>query len=112
MIERRRYIRIPDRQKISYKVLPDRKAQGFITRDISQGGIRFFVHTFVPPESLLEVRITFERFLFSFEAIVRVVWVEKEPHSERYEIGVEFTNLPKNASKYLVDYITSVMSQK
>ncbi|MFC1514419.1 PilZ domain-containing protein [Candidatus Omnitrophota bacterium] len=112
MMERRRYIRIPERQKISYKVLPDRKAQGLLTRDISQGGIRFLVHTFIPPESLLEVRISFEQVLFSFESTVRVVWVERQPHSERYEVGVEFTNLPKKANQYLVDYITTIMGHK
>ena len=112
MLERRRYIRIPERQKISYKVLPDRKSQGFLTKDISQGGIRFLVHNFIPPESLLEVRISFDEVLFSFESIVRVVWIERQPHSERYEIGVEFTNLPKQANKYLVDYIISVTGQK
>ena len=112
MAERRRYIRIPERQKISYKILPERKVQGFLTKNISQGGIRFYIHDFIPPQSLLEVRLTFDKFLFSFEAIVRVVWVEKEAHSERYEIGVEFTKLPGEAGQYLVDYISSVVDQE
>ena len=110
MLERRRYVRIPENSQISYRILPDIKTKAFLTRDISQGGIRFFVHEFIPANSNLQIRLALEKISFSFEAFVKVIWTRKDAHSERYEIGVEFMNIPKKAADHLIDYIKSALS--
>lgn len=110
MIERRKFIRIPDNSQISYRVLPNMRTKGFVTKDISQGGIRFLVHEFIPVNSDLQIRLMLEKISFSFEAFVKVVWIRKEARSsERYEIGVEFINVPKESTDHLIDYIKSVL---
>jgi c-di-GMP-binding flagellar brake protein YcgR len=109
MIERRRFIRIPESSQISYEILSERKARDYLTRDISQGGIRFFVHEFIRRESILKIRLILAKTTFSFEALVKVVWIREDTLSERYEIGVEFIDIPSNATEHLIDYIRSVL---
>ena len=109
MSERRRFLRIPESSPISYEILPNAKTREFLTKDISQEGIRFFIHKPVPKYSLLRIKLTLEKMFFSFEAIVRVKWVKQEAHGQRYEIGVEFINIPEKAKEHLIDYIKSII---
>ena len=109
MKERRKFIRISDRSQISYRVLPSEQSKRLITKNISQSGIRFLVHDFIPKDKLLEISLNIEKIHFSFTAIVKTRWFSKEHGSERYEIGVEFVNIPQKAAGHLVDYIRLAM---
>lgn len=111
MQERREYTRIPEESEVTYKILRAPKLNMFLTKDISSGGICFFVQESVPQNSLLEIRLTLEKVPFSFKAIVRTKWIRKVAHSERYEVGVEFVNLPEEATKHLLRYINSVIKK-
>jgi len=110
MQERRKFIRVPDNSQISYEIMPRPKVGGFFTRDISQGGIRFFVHEFIPKNSLLKIRLTLKKISFSFEAVVKLVWVREDARADRYEVGVEFINIPKKAADNLISYIKNVLT--
>ncbi|MFA6610057.1 MAG: PilZ domain-containing protein [Candidatus Omnitrophota bacterium] len=103
MKERRRYARIPENSQISYEVVPDEKASGYITKDIGKGGLRFLVHNFIPVNSHIKIRVTFQKTSFNFEAIARLVWIKKLTHEPGYEVGVEFVDLSQKTSKYLND---------
>lgn len=111
MEERRRYVRVPEESDITYKVLSEPKINMFFTKDLSRGGIRFFIQEVVPQNTLLEIRLTLEKIPFSFRTIVRTKWIRKEAHSERYEVGAEFVNLPKDANEYLIRYIDSLIKK-
>lgn len=105
MKDRRRFVRISDSSQISYKVIPEEKSGEYIARDISQGGLRFFVHEFIPKGSLLKVRLTSNEKVFSFETMAKLVWIREVPRGEIYEVGVEFINLPENLVEYVINYI-------
>jgi c-di-GMP-binding flagellar brake protein YcgR len=109
MKERRKFVRISDNSLISYKVVSDAKFGDYFTKDISQSGIRFFTNEFVPKDSILVVRVTTKKMSFSFEALVRVVWIIEDTHKKRFEIGAEFTDIPEEAASHLVRYIKYVM---
>ena len=109
MLERRKFIRIPESSQISYEILSELKAGDYLTRDISQGGIRFFVHEFIRRDSILKIKLTLAKTTFYFEALAKVVWISEDTLSERYEVGVEFVDRPQNASEHLIDYIRSVL---
>ncbi|MFC1752689.1 PilZ domain-containing protein [Thermoproteota archaeon] len=111
MQERRRYVRIPQSSQISYRVLPNTGAKRFLTRDISEGGVRFFVHKFVPLGSLLEISITIGEVNFSLGTIAKSRWVSKEAFGERHEIGAEFIDLPKEARDRISGYISNALSE-
>ncbi|MDP3143512.1 MAG: PilZ domain-containing protein [Candidatus Omnitrophota bacterium] len=105
MQERRKFVRIWESSQISYQIMPNMKAGDYLTRDLSQGGLRFFVHEFIPLNTLLKIRINLEKKYFAIEAVVKIVWIKEIPMSERFEIGVEFVNIPAETSSLLIDYI-------
>jgi len=105
MEERRKFVRISESSQISYQLVQDKKAGDYLTRDISQGGLRFFVHEFIPVNSMLKIRVNLEKQLFAIEAVVKVAWVKEIPLSERFEIGVEFVNIPIDVTQSIIEYI-------
>ncbi|MBD3264793.1 MAG: hypothetical protein GF375_06800 [Candidatus Omnitrophica bacterium] len=112
--ERRRFVRVPLHARISYRVLPKTKVKRFLTRDISRGGVRFYVDEFIPKGNLLEVTLKLEGVSLIFEACVRVQWIAEQTRSERYEVGAEFVNIHHEAARYLMQYIENMVkdSQK
>ena len=105
MEERRKFIRIPESSQISYQILHNMKIGDYLTRDLGQGGLRFFVHEFIPRNTLLKIRLNLEKKFFSFEAAVKVAWIKEVVPAERFEVGVEFINLPYDTSSRLINYI-------
>ena len=113
MEERRKYTRIPEETQISYKVIPAGiKTSEFTTKDISQGGIRFLVHQFIPQGRRLKIRLNLYKTSVAIEALVRLVWIRKMPHSEPYEIGVEFVDLPPKGAERIVNFIKEFLNIK
>ena len=112
MKNRRKYTRIPESAQIFYKIIPGNKAVECATENISEGGIKFIAQELIPYGSHLRIRINFHKTLFSFEALVRRVWVSKVSHGEAYEIGAEFIDIPKDAVKYLQHYVESLNETK
>ena len=105
MQERRRYVRIPENSQISYEVIPSEKTKEHSTKDLSQGGIRFFLQEFIPRDTHLKIKLNLRKTLFNLEALVRIAWISQVPHTQNYEAGVEFLNIPPKAVEYLKDYI-------
>ena len=112
MDERRKYIRIPEKSEIHYNVIPTNKSGQYTTSDISQGGIRFLVHHFVPKDSHLKVKITFAATSVTIEALVKLVWIKELPYRGSYEIGVRFIDIPQRAVDHLLSYIKSFVNSK
>ena len=112
MKEKRKFVRIPENSQIYYKLVSEKNYQASLTKDISQGGIRFFIHEFIPKNSLLEIKIILGKILFTFEALVKVKWIDKEAHGERYEVGAEFVNILEEAKERLTDYINDILTRK
>jgi len=108
MKDQRKYVRIPESSQLFYQVILSDKVVECITKDISAGGIKFIAQEFIPHGSHLRIKVNFHKTSFSFEALVRWVWAREIPHSEEYEIGVEFIDIPQDAVKYLQQYIESL----
>ena len=107
MHERRKFVRIPKHLQVSYKVLHSKETKMFFTANISESGMRFFVRENIPKDTLLEIKLNLDDICFSFEAVVKVMWSKKETYSDRYEVGVEFVNIPKEAQAHLNNFINS-----
>ena len=110
MQERRQYIRIPESTEILYRRVPDTRSSGYLTKDISQSGIRFFIHEFIPVKSILKVRVRLKKNYYTFEALAKVQWIKEDITGNRFEIGVEFTEISTEAARCLVDYIQAFIS--
>jgi len=66
MQERRRYTRVPESLQIAYEIIPAEEIKEYLTKDISQGGIRFLTHEFIPKDSRLRLRISFPKTIIQF----------------------------------------------
>jgi len=110
--EHRRYVRIDEKAPITYTVIPYAKAKQYITSNISQGGMRFFVHDFIQKGSYLKIRPTFSRADVTIEALAELVWISKVPHSDRHEVGVKFVDIPSESADRLANYIRSFVNAR
>ncbi|MFA5271448.1 MAG: PilZ domain-containing protein [Candidatus Omnitrophota bacterium] len=109
MKERRRFVRIPESSEITYRIVSETRTEHFITQNISRGGVRFFVHEFIPQGTLLKIKLKLKKTCFSFEALAQVRWIEEDTFSERFEIGVQFIDISHNSTKYLLHYIDTLL---
>lgn len=100
-------MRVPARAQVSYKVIPGVEVKEHTAKDISQGGIKFLVHEPVPKGSTLKIRLIAPESSFTFEALVKVVWMKELPSYEggHYEVGVSFIDIPRDALERLVAFI-------
>ena len=95
MFERRKFARIPESAKITYEISNDPKAEHFLTKNISRGGVSFLAHEFIPKGTMLKIAFFWEK--FSYDGFAKVAWTRKDSDNDRYETGVEFMNPPKTA---------------
>lgn len=111
MQERRRYIRIPDKTEVSYKVVATKIPRDYMTRDISMGGIRFLAHNFIPKGSILNIKLKLSNPSSIFEALAKTVWVKEVPFSDQYEVGVQFIDIKSGDVSHLNGHIKIFLSQ-
>ena len=109
MREQRRFVRIPESTTVTYRLATAAKMSDFLIKDLSVGGIRFYVHEFIPKGSVLKIGMTIGKEHFTFEAMVRVVWIKDDSRSQRYEVGAEFIEMTAEASNYLLQYIKATL---
>lgn len=103
--ERRWHPRIPEEDKVTVTILaspdsPDLEGRTFFcsTRDISAGGLKFCVHSEVPVNARLEMRVEMRSPDDLFTHIGRVVWereLEEDGFFAHY-IGVQFIETKEN----------------
>ncbi len=103
MRERRRHSRNTLRLPVQYKrlkLLAD-TSKGALTRDISEGGIRFIGNEFITLSNRLVLTIMLPAPYRSIKAISKVAWIKKVPMGDQYEIGNQFLNLSEDDKKHL-----------
>ncbi|MDO8661898.1 MAG: PilZ domain-containing protein [Candidatus Omnitrophota bacterium] len=95
MLERRKFIRIPQSTKISYEIANNPRPKSLITRNISEAGISFLADEFIAVGSVLKIQFSLKE--FSYDGFAKVVWIMEDTRNERYEIGAQFMSLPRVA---------------
>jgi len=112
MINRRRHKRVMEYTSISYRLFSSQKLAHFLTRDISESGVRFLSYEFLTKNTLLELTLNLTKIPFSFQTQAVVKWIRKDSTGERYEVGAEFLNIPKKAHQILTDYIAVISAEQ
>lgn len=114
--ERRKFSRIEDNIFIFCKLKPDYRVIEWITKDISEMGLRFESDKFVPPLTFMEMEIYqpldyLKRKIVSIYVLANVVWVKEIREgsrckgSNRYIAGVKFTKISKHDRGIIVNYM-------
>lgn len=106
--EKRKFSRLNSRIPVQYKMMTEYKdaLQGSVTADIGEGGIRFVAYEFIPLSVKLKVEIFFPPLSNSISAVSRVAWIRKLSCADRYDVGLEFTDLPDSNRRLIASYIT------
>jgi c-di-GMP-binding flagellar brake protein YcgR len=102
--ERRRYFRVNTHLPVRYQLKGHPTKFGHtLSRDISEGGIRLLLNEFLPPktEVLLEMIVLGK----IVDPLARVVWSQRIPHSDDYQIGLEFSEIDEIEREKLREYI-------
>ena len=114
MQDKRIFKRLEFREPVKYQVvspvnLGDSRMEnfgGFLSCDLSEGGIRFRANDFLPLAAKLSVEIALgqDRIL---DLDGQVVWMQKLPHAEQFVFGLRFSDSAQNAGarRALQEYV-------
>ncbi len=87
--ERRNFNRIRLAQPVQCRLKDWEEQRGALSCDISEGGMRLNSTSFLPlhTEVLLKIQLSHEQVV---ECRSQVVWIQRIPFTERYQVGLEF----------------------
>lgn len=105
--ERRRFSRIDSSLPVKYRNLRMATVpMGSLTKDISEGGIRFNTNEFISLACRLVVEITLPTIQRPIKAISKVAWIRKMSSNDQYELGNQFLEISKEDKAVISDYIS------
>ena len=99
--ERRVHLRIQEKNSMAIKVLASPGAPSLVdkvffctSRDLSEGGAGFHIHTAMPVGADLELRMAVQDPTSAFKHAARVVWTKAIAAEQPYAVGVQFADTP------------------
>lgn len=111
IVERRRTQRIDSNLPVRYKNLRTTTSpMGSLTKDISEGGIRFKTTEFISLACRLVVEITIPTVQRPIKAISKVAWIRKASSGNQYELGNQFLEISKEDKAAITDYVSRLSS--
>ena len=113
MKERRRCLRKGLRIPVQYKSMKSSSdaTTGALTRDVSEGGMRFVGNDFISLSDRLVLNIVLPTPFRSIKAISKVAWIRKIPMGDQYEIGNQFLNLSSDDKKHLKTCLERILTK-
>lgn len=106
--ERRRFVRVPFDGPVRAEPLPPsvpNPVSHLLSADLSEGGARLSSSEFFPVESRVLLDLDLSDPANPVRVVGRVAWAEHLAHGERWQVGVEFTELTDDARWQLRDII-------
>jgi Tfp pilus assembly protein PilZ len=88
--ENRKYPRVSFKRAVKFKRITADSYCGELAQDLSEGGIRVRSNVFISVGEQVSLGIQLKDSDQVVEVIGRVKWVRFNPHSEMYQLGVEF----------------------
>ena len=106
--EKRSCPRINARLPVQFKDIqrPIETYTGSLTKDISEGGIRFASSEFLSIFTRLLVEVSVPSFSRAVKAISKVAWIQKIPRSSQYNVGLQFMDMTEEDKKHLTSFIS------
>jgi c-di-GMP-binding flagellar brake protein YcgR len=111
-VEKRKFPRIETHIPLKYHKLGDtagRSKAGVITRNLSEGGVRFKAAEFISMACRLVLEMDMPMFTKPIKAISKVAWIRKTPSGEDYEVGNQFLEMSKKDRGLVSEYINSLV---
>lgn len=111
MDERRKWVRVDCELPCRYDDAPHHavnqpeKLSSAITKDVSEGGGRFYVFEFLPVGH--RIRMCLELPLSEpIETLLEIMWISEVPHSQgRFQVGGRFTTLAEDQHQEIRQFL-------
>lgn len=107
-LENRRFERVATHIPVKYRRLEDSKETvraSTITKNISEGGVRFRVPEFISRACRLVVEMDVPMLTKPIRAISKVAWISKTDSEGDYEIGNQFLEITKQDKALVAEYV-------
>lgn len=102
--ERRRYPRFNTHLPVRFQLKKQSSKFGYTSsKDISEGGIRLILNEFLRPKTEILLETIILGRVVDPEAVI--VWSQRIPHSDDYQIGLEFSRVDTLERQKLKEYI-------
>lgn len=109
--EQRKNPRVKTHIPIRYRKLRDGAGidgASSITKNLSQGGIRFRTAEFISMACRLILELDIPMFNKPVKAISKVAWIRKAPSGDEYEVGNQFLEMSKKDRELISEYVDSL----
>ena len=98
---------------VSFRKVKSYLISGSRIKNISETGMCIPLNLYFPVDSLLEVGFPLHEFKNSIKTLARVVRVSDRNNSRyRFDVGLEFLNLPADKRNMIREYIHSSLPQE
>lgn len=112
--EKRRFRRVNFKKPLEFQTVEQRDGQPCLVKaatvscDISEDGLRLYTYDFVPLGQELVLHFYLSEDI-PLKVSGKVVWVQKIPHGEMYQVGIKFVENKETAAvkQALQNYIYS-----
>jgi len=109
--EQRKYTRAETHIPVRYRKLRDGVSvtgETSITKNLSEGGIRFRTPEFVSMACRLIVELDVPMVAKTIKAISKVAWIQKTDSGKEFEVGNQFLEISKEDKEIVSKYIDSL----
>jgi c-di-GMP-binding flagellar brake protein YcgR len=109
--ERRREQRIAQENKLTFELMSDINSESYkgichaLTKDLSLSGMRLTSSTFLPVNSPLKINLSLPETQKLVKLFGVTRWVKTIYEDERYDCGLEFTDIAPESSMALIEHL-------
>ncbi|MGB2705621.1 MAG: PilZ domain-containing protein [Candidatus Omnitrophota bacterium] len=105
--EKRRFPRIQGRFPVKYKDLrkKDEGFRGTVSRNLSEGGVRFRSDRFISLACRLVVELNVPELTKPIRAVSKITWIKKLPAGDDYEVGNQFLEISRQDKEIIQDLV-------
>lgn len=113
--ERRKHPRCKAHIPVKFRKLreaADTAEIGAISNNISEGGIRFRMPSFIPMACRLILEMDIPMLSKPIKAISKVAWIQKLSSSDEYEAGNKFLEMSKKDQALFNEYVQNLTPEE
>lgn len=110
-VEKRKTPRVKTHIPVRFRKLRDGAGgdgESSITKNLSQGGIRFRTNEFISMACRLILELDVPMFTKPIKAISKVAWIRKAAAGDDYEVGNQFLEMSKKDKELISEYVNSL----
>jgi len=110
--DKRKHPRVTTHIPLKYRKLGTSESEsrnGTISRNLSEGGVRFVSPDFIPRACRLILELDMPMFTKPIKAISKIAWIRKTSSGNDYEMGNQFLEISKKDKELVSQYVSSLM---